>query len=113
MNKIGQKDTQSLIDISKAWNIIWLAFFGSVARGDDTEKSDVDLAVRFGKPLNLFEIVNIQMLMEAALGRSVDLIPIDDAYPFVRESMRDDLVVLYEDDKHNTRITEESARASI
>lgn len=96
MTMTAQIDTKKLIEIAKAQGIRWLALFGSMARGEATEESDVDLAVRFSKPINLFELVDAQLAMEAALGRPVDLIPIDDAYPFIRRSMLDDLLVLYE-----------------
>jgi uncharacterized protein len=96
MFTIAQIDTEKLIEIAKARNITWLALFGSMARGDATWDSDVDLAVRFGRPISLFDLVGAQLAMEAALGHSVDLIPIDDAYPFIRQSMANDLIVLYE-----------------
>jgi len=96
MATMTQIDTEKLIEIAKAQDIIWLALFGSMARGEATAQSDVDLAVRFGKPISLFDLVGAQLAMEAALGRSVDLIPIDDAYPFIRQSMANDLLVLYE-----------------
>jgi len=57
------------------------------------------LAVRFGQPISLFDLIGAQHAMEAALGRAVDLIPVDDAYPFVRQSMANDLIVIYEADK--------------
>jgi len=96
MATITQIDTEKLIEIAKAQDITWLALFGSMARGEATCKSDVDLAVRFGKPITLFDLVDAQLAMAAALGRSVDLIPVDDAYRFIRQSMANDLIVLYE-----------------
>jgi predicted nucleotidyltransferase len=87
---------ERLIQIAHDHNISYLALFGSFARGTATPDSDVDIAVRFVEPIDLLEFVGIQLEMEALLGWSVDLIPIDDAYPFVRESMMQDLIVLYE-----------------
>jgi uncharacterized protein len=102
MDTIAQIDTKKLIEIAKAHGITWLALFGSMARGEATGASDVDLAVRFDKPISLFDLVGAQLAMEAALGRAVDLIPMDDAYPFVRQSMANDLVVLYEASKDDS-----------
>ena len=87
---------QGLIQIALDHNISYLALFGSFARGTGTLDSDVDIAVRFVEPIDLLEFVGIQLEMEALLGRSVDLIPINDVYSFVRESMMQDLIVLYE-----------------
>ncbi|MEZ4712126.1 MAG: nucleotidyltransferase domain-containing protein [Caldilineaceae bacterium] len=91
MATLAQIDREKLIQIAKAHDITWLALFGSMAGGEAQPQSDVDLAVRFGKQINLFDLVGTQLAMAAALGRSVDLIPIDDAYPFIRQSMADDL----------------------
>lgn len=98
MSTLSQIDTDNLIQIAKANGITWLALFGSFARGEATERSDVDLAVRFGKSIDLFDLVGAQQAMEAALGSPVDLIPVDDVYPFIRQSMLKDLIVLYSAD---------------
>lgn len=89
-------DREKLADVAKKRGIAYLALFGSVARGDATSQSDVDLAIRFIHPVSLFDYVDAQLEMEQILGHSVDLIPVDDVYPFVRDSMNADLVVLYE-----------------
>ena len=89
-------ERQGLIEIANNHDISFLALFGSFARGTATSESDIDIAVRFAKPIDLIEFVGIRLEMEALLGRSVDLIPIDDVYPFVRETMMQDLIVVYE-----------------
>lgn len=87
---------QKLSDIASAHGICYLALFGSFARGEATSDSDIDLAIRFSRPVTLFDYVDVQLEMEAVLGSPVDLVPIDDVYEFVRESMNRDLMVLYE-----------------
>ncbi|MCZ7674141.1 MAG: nucleotidyltransferase family protein [Chloroflexi bacterium] len=89
-----------LVKIAEAHHISYLAIFGSFARGTAVSTSDIDIAVRFAQPIDLLEFVGIQLEMEELLGRPVDLIPVDDAYPFVRESMARDLTVLYEAPSH-------------
>ena len=52
-----------------------LQIFGSVARGEATDKSDIDLLADFDpkRNLGLIAIGGIQMDLEEMLGRSVDL----------------------------------------
>ncbi len=50
-----------------------LAIFGSFAKGDATESSDVDVLVQLVKPLGL-EFVNLAYYLEEVLGRKVDLV---------------------------------------
>lgn len=58
--------------------------FGSVARGDATEKSDVDLLVHFREGASLFDEAGLDMELNALLGRKVDVIG-DDA---IREELK-------------------------
>ena len=51
-----------------------LAIFGSVARNEATEESDIDILVEFGQPVGLFEFVRIKARLEKILNRPVDLV---------------------------------------
>jgi predicted nucleotidyltransferase len=50
-----------------------LSLYGSVARGEATTSSDVDLLVEFDRPAGYFEIERLQMHLENLLGCRVDL----------------------------------------
>lgn len=50
-----------------------VAVFGSIARGDFDEQSDVDIVSEFSKPIG-WDIVDICDLLERTLGRKVDLV---------------------------------------
>jgi uncharacterized protein len=52
--------------------------FGSVARGDDTELSDLDLLVDATQSTTLFDLGELQLALEEALGVSVDVCTISD-----------------------------------
>ena len=91
---------EKLVEIAKATGMSFLALFGSVARGEATATSDVDLAVRFSRAIDLFELAGIKLAIEKVVGRPVDLVPVDSAYPFVRETMRREWIILYEMPQH-------------
>ena len=95
-------DKTKLMTIARKHGVSYLALFGSAARGDATSSSDIDLAVRFDHPVSLLDYAAVQLEMEAALGRPVDLIPVDSAYPFVRDSMAADLIILVESDRRSS-----------
>jgi predicted nucleotidyltransferase len=48
--------------------------FGSIARGEDDEDSDVDLLVEMPKGIGLFRRVEIELDLEDLLERKVDLV---------------------------------------
>ena len=62
-----------------------LLLFGSVARGQATEASDIDLVVEFDRAVGLFALLRLQACLESWLGRRVDLVPRDSLRPEVRE----------------------------
>jgi uncharacterized protein len=59
--------------------------FGSVARGDETEASDVDLLVELSEDVGLFSLLRMQSAAEAILGRPVDVVPLAGMKPDVAE----------------------------
>ena len=65
-----------------------LYVFGSVARGEAEDDSDVDHLVEFSEPVGLFAFARLQRFLEEILATRVDL-----ATPSVlRDSMRSDVM---------------------
>jgi len=61
----------------KAAGIMRLSLFGSVARGDESSESDVDLMAEFdpAKQFSLLEMVGMENRLADILGVRVDLTP--------------------------------------
>jgi predicted nucleotidyltransferase len=62
-----------------------LDLFGSVARGESTPESDVDLIVDFDRPIGLFHFFRVQRRLEEILGHRVDLVMREAVKPQLRE----------------------------
>ncbi len=69
--------------------------FGSYARGDMNEASDVDLRIDKGHIKGL-ELASLLLDLEDALGISVDLIPTGSLDSEFLSAIKDDEVLLYE-----------------
>ena len=61
-----------------------LRIFGSVARGEDHEGSDIDLLVDMPAGTSLLQIVGLQHDIEDALGMRVDLCTERELHPNLR-----------------------------
>jgi hypothetical protein len=65
----------------KALGVASLSLFGSVARGEATEESDIDVAVTFDPSLTprgfyfIGRLDEVRERLEAVLGRTVDVVP--------------------------------------
>jgi predicted nucleotidyltransferase len=55
------------------YEIIRIGVFGSVARGNINEQSDIDVVVELGKP-DLFYLIGIKQDLEEKFHRSVDIV---------------------------------------
>ena len=60
-------------EVAGQYGLLDIGVFGSVARDDFGEDSDVDVVVRISKP-DLFMLVGIKNELEERLHRSVDIV---------------------------------------
>jgi predicted nucleotidyltransferase len=74
-----------------------LALFGSLARDDGRTDSDVDFAVEIepGRSFLLIRMDETRLILEARLGRRVDLGEIEAFRPAVRASFERDRVTVF------------------
>ena len=75
--------------------IEYLALYGSVSRGEDNPDSDVDLLVRFGRPIGLFGQAGVQLDLEKMIGRPIDLVTEGAMSAKIRPYIEPDLKVVY------------------
>lgn len=97
MNKTLAKINPVIIaEVCKKNNIAYLSLFGSYAHGDFTPKSDVDILVRFSKPKSLLDLVRIEREFANRLGKPVDLITEAAVSPYLKEAIKSNLKLIYE-----------------
>jgi len=71
-----------------------LAVFGSVARGEAREDSDVDLLVEAPEGTSSFGFIRFKQLIEQVLGRDVDLVDYGGLKSKLDDDIRRDAVLL-------------------
>jgi predicted nucleotidyltransferase len=89
-------DTNALIQLCRENDVAKLGVFGSMARGEANDQSDIDLLVEFSKRKSLLALVSLERKMSAALGRKVDLLTEAAISPYLRDRIKRDLRVIYE-----------------
>jgi len=72
----------------KEFSVKSLAIFGSVARDEATEASDIDVLVEFQGPVGLFTFIRLKQYLEEILGCRVDLATGE----ALRKEMRDEIL---------------------
>jgi uncharacterized protein len=68
---------RAIIDIAAKRGAQNVRVFGSVARGDDTADSDIDLLVDLDKGVGLVGLAGLKRELTELLGTSVDVVPAD------------------------------------
>jgi len=91
MDKVIDK----LVSILKKHGAKKIEIFGSYARDEQKETSDLDVIVEFEKRKSLLEIVGIEQELEDALGIKVDLLTGASISPYLIERIEKESKVVF------------------
>lgn len=80
-------------------NLSYLAIFGSATRGDFDKDSDVDIIVKFKKPVSFFELADVERGLKKIItsGHNLDLVTINSVSPLLADEINDTSEVIYEE----------------
>ena len=80
--------------LAENYGVAVVGVFGSYVRGEQREKSDIDLLVDILRPISLLEIVGAEIYLSEILGVKVDLVPKRDVREELRESILAEAVAI-------------------
>lgn len=98
MNKLSenlQTIQKNAAPVLERNDVEFAGVFGSYARGEAKETSDIDFLVRFKKPKSLFDLVGIEMELSEALKTKVDLITEKALCRHIKDRVMADLQPIY------------------
>ncbi|ABR31535.1 DNA polymerase [Thermosipho melanesiensis] len=79
-------------EIEQKYKVEILGIFGSFARGEQKETSDVDILVKFHKNATLFDFIGLSIFLQEKLGIDVDIVPQDAVRKELREKINQEVV---------------------
>lgn len=91
-----QSIKKEIVPILKRRGVVRAAIFGSVARGEATKKSDIDLLVNFKKGKTLFDLADLKLAIEQKTGRKIDVLTYNGINPMLRDKILKDQKIIYE-----------------
>lgn len=68
---------QIIVNHLKKYNAEKIGIFGSYARSEEDQESDIDILVKFKKTFSLLELIRIENELSSKLGKKVDLVTED------------------------------------
>jgi len=73
------------------FNVKSIAIFGSFARNEATENSDIDILVEFSEDIG-WEFVDLKIFLEEQLNREVDLVTFEALKPELKDDILRDVI---------------------
>ena len=81
-------------EIARRHGVLKVRVFGSVARGEETPESDVDLLVVTGTKVSSWFPVGLMLDLEKLLGRRIDVVTEKGLDPLIKERILAEAVLL-------------------
>ena len=78
------------------YNPVRIGIFGSVARNEDTEKSDIDILYNFKDIIGFSKFLNLKEYLEKELAKKIDLVDERFVHPKMKPYIINDLKLIYE-----------------
>ncbi|WP_423792285.1 nucleotidyltransferase family protein [Methanocaldococcus indicus] len=74
-------------ELKERYKVKSIAIFGSYARGEQKETSDIDILVEFYETPDLIEFVDLKYYLEDILGLKVDLVTKNALHPMIKDEI--------------------------
>lgn len=86
---------EKLTPILQQYDVEYAGIFGSVARGEARQDSDVDVLVKFKNRTGLFKYMHLENEIKDTLRTDVDLVTEGGLDKYLRPSVMQDLRIIY------------------
>lgn len=83
-----------ILELREEYLVSKIGIFGSFARGEATNTSDVDILVEFSRPVDLFHFIALQDRLAEILGRKVDLATPRALKPLIKDQILREVLYL-------------------
>lgn len=80
--------------VTKKVKPTYVGIFGSYARGEQNENSDIDILIDFDMKVDLLELIGLEQELSELLGIKVDLVTLRSVNPRLKSYIESDLIRL-------------------
>ena len=92
---ITEAQKNIIINTIMPFHPVRIGIFGSVARGENTENSDIDILYQLKNAVGLFNLVRMKNNLEEKLNKKVDLVSEKHIHPKLKPYIMNDLKIIY------------------
>ena len=94
LDAIKRKTRALLPHLATVYGVKRLYLFGSMARNDATDTSDIDLLVEFEKVPDLLTFIDLEEYLSKQLRRKVDLVPKRKLHPLIKQDILKEAIAI-------------------
>jgi hypothetical protein len=95
MRKEIQEIQRKIRPILRQHGVVRASVFGSFAKNEAKDESDLDLLIEFGDKKTLLDMVALRIDLEQELDRKVDLLTFRSLHPLIKDSvLREQVAIL-------------------
>ncbi|MEM3626428.1 MAG: nucleotidyltransferase family protein [Candidatus Bathyarchaeia archaeon] len=76
-----------IIPVLQRYDVERAALFGSYVKGEESEKSDIDILVQFKGEKSLLDLAGLKIELEETLGKKVDVLTYNSLHPLLRDKI--------------------------
>ena len=89
---------EKLVEVCRKNDIVLMVIFGSFVRGEQSSKSDIDIAIEFDEKSRktLLDLVRVEEELTKIFGRKVDLGIFSSISPYIIGDVKKEMKVIYE-----------------
>lgn len=92
---LTEKQKNTIIKTMLPFNPEKIGVFGSVARDEDMDKSDIDILYSFNSRYSLFDIAGLQIELQNLLNKKIDLLEFSAIHPKLKEKILNESIIFY------------------
>lgn len=86
-NQVKATIDQHMDLLRKNYHVKSIGVFGSVAKQQNLDTSDIDLLVEFSQPIGLFKFIELENYLSGILGKKVDLVTQKALKPIIKDEI--------------------------
>lgn len=85
MRRHIEKLRKKIFPVLQRYDVVRASVFGSFARGEVQEGSDIDILVEFKGEKSLLDLAGLKIELEELLGRKVDVLTYNSLHPLLKD----------------------------
>ena len=95
LEEIKNKIKENEKFLKEKYHVRGFLLFGSYAKGEQTQDSDIDLLVDFQKVIDMFEMIDLQEYLQNLFGKKIDLGTKNGLKSFIKKTILKEAINLW------------------